>query len=451
MDIANDSLHPSDATGKADSQPSRTSSFPISSPTFWSEAANLADTIKRSRSPSPLQEISIDSSPRIPPPVKRARFDADTSLSYLPNRLDPLLDETNPHSYLAAAEYAPNKFGDIGDYMRKKEIKVQTQNRDIALASALEGIPQIFVGQSFYINGNTHPPMEELRKMILQRGGEVRPVLRNKGMVKYIIAPMLTQSKFKQFERYKVVREGWILESCKQGKMLDWSRWKLQPQGGWQEEGRKGLEGFLAGQSQVTKEEMEVEPAAEDEGRDDHKASLPTAIGTQSLIRPPAATAARRSLLQAPMSSARPITRSARPSSNLPPPAAAPTPAPILHTTPVSAVTSPQNINPVSIIPISPGAATTDSSKTDEVPPKVQRPEGGWEFYHSKESNTEAARLLKNQDWRLKNTAERGNEGGFIDGYYQNSRYVTTTFTRLRLGSRSVCTTCPLGKQSFEC
>ena len=250
---------------------SPSSSYPLSlSPTFWSEAINTVEQ---------------------PPPTH-----VDTSLRYLRN------DVLSNDSYLANPEYAPNKFGDIGDYMRKKEIKVQTQNRDIALASIASGTPQIFKGLTFYINGNTQPPMEEIRKMILQRGGEVRPVLRNKGMVNYIIAPMLTQSKFKQFERYKVVKEGWILESCKEGRLLDWSRWKLQPEGGWEAQGRQGLEGFL-------------------------KADVSSTA-----------------------------------------------------------------------TPIDQDIATSASE------------------------NQDAARLMRDKEWRLKNTAEHGNKGGFIDGYYQNSR-----------------------------
>jgi DNA repair protein REV1 len=262
--------------------------------------------------------------------------------------------------------------------MRKKEIKIQTQNRDIALANVDLGLPQIFAGLSFYINGNTHPPMEELRKMILQRGGETRPVLRSKGMVNFIIAPVLTQMKFKQFQNYRVVREAWITESCKVGKLLDWSRWKLTVQGGWEEEGRKGLEGFFAGKtSQAVKEEVKEE--AEDEKNEEqvtgHVAVSDAAAGPFTPSKTHAA--ATRSLL-----------------------------------TPMRA----------SSIPISPGRVRAETPGKEKMSAKIQKPEGAWEHYYSKESNEDAARLLKNQKWRLTNTAERGNEGGFIDGYYQNSR-----------------------------
>jgi DNA repair protein REV1 len=436
------------------------SSFPVSSPSFWTEALDATETIlnklARSHSTSPRHDVQDVGSVPTAPPVKRARFEADTSLTYLPNRTDILDDD--PHSYLANPEYAPNRFGDIGDYMRKKEIKVQTQNRDIALASALEGVPQIFAGLSFYINGNTHPPMEELRKMILQRGGEVRPVLRNKGMVKFIIAPMLTQSKFKQFERYKVVREGWILESCKEGKLLDWSRWKLQPEGGWESEGRKGLEGFLAGRSShptsTSKAEEEGDNgetsigASRAEMDDSVTPVVPLSIpaATQSLLKPATAlySPAPRVPSGAGVTLAAPVPTSGKaqssgPTSTKPTSSSRPsrgtrqseeTASDSDKAREVSAEAGPKDPpKPIpapaatSIIPISPGAKRAETPMKEQIPANVQRPEGGWwEHYYTKDSNEDAARLLKDKEWRLKNTAERGNEGGFIDGYYQNSR-----------------------------
>ncbi|WVQ99404.1 hypothetical protein IAU59_006537 [Kwoniella sp. CBS 9459] len=415
-----------------------TSSFPISSPSFWTEAANvalpsppplpsspLARSLKRlrqddhDRPSSPISDdnlfndIDLDIDFAVNPngniEVKRPRYespldnsrDSKTTLSYLPKRSE-VIDQDDPHSYLANPEYAPNRFGDIGDYMRKKEIKVQTQNRDIALASAQSGIPQIFTGLSFYINGNTHPPMEELRKMILQRGGEVRPVLRNKGMVKFIIAPMLTQSKFKQFERYKVVREGWITESCEQGKLLDWSRWKLQVQGGWEEGSRKGLEGFIKSTQQLG--------ATQSHSSLKVKAKSPTPLSSEHPVELEELKTEPTAIRDIPLSI--PSIRIA-PSQSLLKPHAAP-PIPISPQKPQKR--KPHWVDAGYVEEQSPAPPSTP------VPPKVQKAEGVWEFYHSKESNESAAKAMQNQEWRLKNTAERGNEGGFIDGYYQNSR-----------------------------
>ncbi|KAI9639788.1 uncharacterized protein MKK02DRAFT_18867 [Dioszegia hungarica] len=397
------------------SQDDPPSSFPVSSPTFWAEAAKLdigdggaghngQPSAKRRRlSPPPLslprsplarmeqlEELAALQGPSGIPERERS---PGTTLSYLPNRADPFADLSS-HSYLAGAEYAPNKFGDIGDYMRKKEIKVQTQNRDIALADpAAANLPQIFKDLSFYINGNTHPPMEEIRKMILQRGGEVRPVLRSKGMVKYIIAPMLTQMKFKQFVNYKVVREGWILESCKEGKLLDWTRWKLAVQGGWEEEGRKGLEGFFKGEptQRAKREREEEEEEEEEEEVEERSAKQVDMPGSTKVTSPP--------------------------------------PAPVVSS-------STKLATPSKLQPVDPFASRQSPVKPPT--PKKETPkraETQWEFYASKESNEDAARLLKDQEWRLKNTAERGNEGGFIDGYYQNSRlhHLSTWKTELRV------------------
>lgn len=423
------------------------SSFPLSSPSFWEEVATTvgesadpgkrilqdvekADTDtkrvnsedgkegededpyrkvrKRARfvSPADAADAERGGSPRLREVTKlegrEKQEETDThrsrtDLSYLPNRLDPhLFDASN--AYLASAEYAPNKFGDIGDYMRKKEVKVQTQNRDIAMSTADPNLPQIFAGQSFWINGNTHPPMEELRKMILQRGGEVRPKLWNKGYVKYIIAPMLTQMKFKEFKNYKVVKEGWIVESCKEGKMLDWTRWKLQVQGGWEETGRKGLEGFLRGEAsqQVRESKKELEQNSDDDPIGGEENDI---IADDGVPQPVAA---------APGSGNPPSLTQADPDFK---PSTAAT---------QSLITS-SRANPAPI-PISPGFRKAAMFAAEGLPAKVHRPEGAWEHYYTKDSNEHAAEALRNSDWRVRNTAERGNEGGFIDGYYQNSR-----------------------------
>ncbi|WVW83916.1 hypothetical protein I302_105938 [Kwoniella bestiolae CBS 10118] len=396
---------------------STSSTFPLSSPSFWTEAAAVAlpspPPLKRLREPlsSPQSDYTVfpDVEQDEPQPeIKRGRYDSpstSTTLSYLPKRSDFLdLDINDPHSYLSNPEYAPNKFGDIGDYMRKKEIKVQTQNRDIALANAIQGLPQIFKGLSFYINGNTTPPMEELRKMILQRGGEVRPVLRNKGMVKFIIAPMLTQSKFKQFQNYKVVREGWITESCKSNKLLDWRSWKLQIMGGWEQDSRKGMEGFLKSQQTPTQQ-------AKQEEEDEEK------VAEVDMAKP--------------VTEVEPLKTGSSVSKR----DEAPTPALPRVASPIRLPTATQSLlsrhpHRASAIPISPNKPsdvakspiTEGSLSPAPLPAKIQKPEGTWEYYYAKESNEHAAQALKNDQWRIKNTAERGNEGGFIDGYYQNSR-----------------------------
>lgn len=386
----------------------------MSSPSFWNEAATVPTPplpVKRPHSPADEDDEPGDDD------LKRARRSSGTTLSYLPNRTLPM-ETDDPHGYLANAEYAPNRFGDIGDYMRKKEIKVQTQNRDIALASAAAGLAQIFTGLSFYMNGNTHPPMEDLRKMILQRGGEVRPVLRSKGMVKFIIAPILTLSKFKQFANYRVVREGWIVESCKEGKLLDWSRWKLQVQGGWEETGRKGMEGFLNGTQMPRTPKKEVK---EEEEVD--LPSSPTPVPTDIVTPTKATTISSRSLL-APVTSGKPFNSSAATLQDAPldsKPDLAETKEVTVRpiTPPERPITSDYNGPPAGYVKPSNAIGVVSAEKRAR---NTKPPQWMTDFAPVTNTNEDAARLMKNQEWRLKNTAERGNEGGFIDGYYQNSR-----------------------------
>lgn len=73
-------------------------------------------------------------------------------------------------------------------------------------------------------------------------------------------------------------------------------------------------------------------------------------------------------------------------------------------------------------IPISPGQSPPSLASPAPVSPKIQKPEGAWEHYYKTESNEHAAKALQSEAWRAQNTAEQGNAGGFIDGYYQNSR-----------------------------
>ncbi|WVQ82365.1 hypothetical protein IAT38_004493 [Cryptococcus sp. DSM 104549] len=382
--------------GEAESPPP--SSFPVSSPSFWAEAASITlpattgtpvpTSAKRalppSSSPDPFDASRHD---LISPPPKRARRssgspDPDspsrTTLTFLPNP-QSIRSSTDPHAYLAGDEYAPNKFGDIGDYMRKKEIKIQAQNASIAGPSAGTEYPQIFAGMSFHINGNTHPPMEQLRKIILQRGGVCYPVLRNKGMVDYIIAPVLTMKKHKEFASYKVVREAWVVDSAKEGKLLDWKKWRLIVEEGWEAGSRKGMEGFFGGKGKAAPGEMVVveEEEAEQEVKKPEKPDIPV-ITTQN-----------ESIITTP--------------------------------------TKQRLLTPHRPIPISPGqhpppSTTPTGPPPVRLPPKVQQPEGAWEHYYTKTSNEHAQKAMQSDEWRARNTAERGNDGGFIDGYYQNSR-----------------------------
>lgn len=52
-----------------------------------------------------------------------------------------------------------------------------------------------------------------------------------------------------------------------------------------------------------------------------------------------------------------------------------------------------------------------------------KKEENPWANYFKFEENPDAQRLMKDEEWQKKNTAQAGNE--FIEGYYQNSRCVS--------------------------
>ncbi|KAL1409176.1 deoxycytidyl transferase [Vanrija albida] len=363
-------------------------SAPSSSQSFWAEALDLAESIDGPAEVLPLPKrvmfASYEVSPDTPetpagkqagvgpsPPTSPTAHDQgqeSTSLEYLPNRVEQLPEE---HAYLANPEYAPNAFGDVGDYMRKKDIKVQNQNREIAAAGA--HLAQIFAGLTFYINGNTTPPMEELRRLILIRGGTVVPYVRTKGVLDFIVAPVLTLAKFREFARYKVVREGWVLDCVVEDRIVDWRKWRLRPEG----EGETGLEDFLGRKGEVTA----MEPVEEAEVPPSEPPSPPATraiAATQSLLRP---------------------------------------------------------VRPAAPTVIEQGQPRAEDTEIKEAPNAAPRSEGAWDNYFVHRSNQHAAQLMKSDEFRVNNTSERGNESGFIDKFYQNSRlhHLSTWKAALRL------------------
>ncbi|CAK9779532.1 unnamed protein product [Cutaneotrichosporon oleaginosum] len=478
---------------------------PSTSQAFWEEAVALEDgepesvpppnedpyaTASRRRyvlSPdtsdgsSPIRPARTSPIPFASPSRSRAP-DTTVSVSFLQSsiRSGPI---DGPHAYLANDEYRPTAYGDIGDYMRKKDFKVQRQNRQLALHAAEEGIPQIFQGTSFYINGNTTPGMEVLRRMIVQRGGVVQPYLRTKGSIDYVVAPVLTLAKFKDLNKgggKRIVREGFVTQSVEEGRVVDWRKWRLVAQ----EEG--GLAGFM-------KKDTEEKVIADDYAGEQLDSPLPV---TASSSRPPEASppkAAASGLLRAPVakrglllsqrkpSSSRPGPDSERPSKVAAPVAEVPrlvNNLKQLHqhssTSSVGATSATLDRGPNSsqtdfgeLIDLADIDLTELEGKSDEVAgpdldtkengqsvgeerasplplaeestvveaeepvevveiettdPDPNRPgrEGVWENYAVHKSNPHAARLMQTDGFREQKTAVQGT--AFIDSFYQNSR-----------------------------
>lgn len=425
---------------------------PTSSQSFWNEAIALDNgtslgpqgdlslaqaASKRDRADSPI------SSPVL---AKRARFAGKsaqephdeftssspfnvTESSFLPSHLGDL---ATSHAYLQGAEYAPNSFGDMKDYLRKKDIKIQTQNAQIASEGTTQ--PQIFAGLSFWINGNTTPSMEVLRRMILQRGGVVLPKLLNKGSVDYVIAPVLTLKKFNDLEkggRLRIVREAWVVESVAEGRLLDWKKWRLRVEGG-----VGAMEGFLGKSSQavgtpvgmVSTREFDTHATMSTDETPVVPLTTPLAA-PQSLLRPVKVLSTVPSTASNNASDSKPsATATVLHSPRLPAPKSSPVRPTILD--------SEKTIEENTIAESEPSKEAL-SSKTGKSPqdPKTphSRPEGTHAKYYSYASNRDAARMMQNEEFRTNRTSESG--ASFINEFYQNSRlhYLSTWKAELRL------------------
>ncbi|KAG1066519.1 hypothetical protein G6F42_026648 [Rhizopus arrhizus] len=97
--------------------------------------------------------------------------------------------------------YGAIKFGEFRKYMQNKQSKLKRQQKELGEQASQE-LPQIFAGTSIYINGYSNPPAMDLRRMILQHGGDYQHYLK-KLSVTHIIATNLTNAKLQEF-RYDI-------------------------------------------------------------------------------------------------------------------------------------------------------------------------------------------------------------------------------------------------------
>lgn len=87
-------------------------------------------------------------------------------------------------SYLDPDTYGASRFGDFGEYMRRKRAKLQMQNAEMGDTPRGKGSGrQLFKGLSIHINGWTEPSVQELRKMIVEHGGIYQAYIDKKTLV----------------------------------------------------------------------------------------------------------------------------------------------------------------------------------------------------------------------------------------------------------------------------
>ncbi|EST04823.1 DNA-repair protein, UmuC-like protein [Kalmanozyma brasiliensis GHG001] len=153
--------------------------------------------------------------------------------------------------YLAAEIYNPIEYGDFRSYMKHKRAKLKVQEASLlqeeeallrvqdthsniknpdGLAVEIEESggkrSDALKGCCIYINGQTHPPYSELRRLLVLHGGDLMAYLDQKTPVTHIVASNLTPKKRIEFKDYKVVLPGWILESIELGRKADWRKWR---------------------------------------------------------------------------------------------------------------------------------------------------------------------------------------------------------------------------------
>ena len=166
------------------------------------------------------------------------------------------VDDLDSHTYGAST------FGGFGEYMARKRAKLQIQNQTIPSGSELETASRIFRGIRIYVRDNqscnsqvpnrkkvdgfTIPSVQELRRMVIEHGGEFHAYLDRKSLVyapqlqsqlgltlrrTHIITSSLTPAKIAEFQRMKIVTPEWLVESVKATKLLPWRNYIFRPEG----------------------------------------------------------------------------------------------------------------------------------------------------------------------------------------------------------------------------
>ncbi|KAB8234989.1 putative DNA damage repair protein Mus42 [Aspergillus alliaceus] len=126
-------------------------------------------------------------------------------------------------------EYGASAFGNHGDYMRRKKIKLQ--NLDAEIRSLTADCPPIFRGVVAHVNGYTQPSLQDLHHLIVSHGGGFLQYLDGKTAATHIIASSLTPKKREEFRKYRIVKPAWVVESIKAGRLLRWDSFRVVDEG----------------------------------------------------------------------------------------------------------------------------------------------------------------------------------------------------------------------------
>ncbi|KAL8909503.1 MAG: hypothetical protein Q9207_000183 [Kuettlingeria erythrocarpa] len=130
-------------------------------------------------------------------------------------------------------EYESSKFGGFNDYFRRKKIKLQ--NLDVETRASALDKPPIFKGVVAHVNGYTQPSLNDIHRLIVSHGGGFMQYLDSKTTVTHIIASNLTPKKKVEFQRYRIVKPAWVVDSVQAGKLLPWNAYRVVDEGAGQQ------------------------------------------------------------------------------------------------------------------------------------------------------------------------------------------------------------------------
>jgi hypothetical protein len=158
-----------------------------------------SSTLSSTKPSSPLSPTPSDHEPTI---VQIGSSRPPSSLA--PRGLKRQLTQAEKDEEYAKTAFSASKFGDVGNYLQHKRMKLsvylhllfsnkrlvlippcltssQLQNQEIASTSS--GAPPIFAGLAIYVNGYVEPSLQELREMFLKHGGMYHAYLDKKSLV----------------------------------------------------------------------------------------------------------------------------------------------------------------------------------------------------------------------------------------------------------------------------